>query len=93
LSFLFLVLTDQSDYSAYGDDGTTMELSARAADDEASVRRWHVGEEGMEARGLGNVYFALVPWAMPRCGLALPHFLLYLQLLIIARAGLSCWWA
>ena len=36
-----------------------MELSARAADDEASVRRWHGGEERMEVCGLGDVHFAL----------------------------------
>jgi hypothetical protein len=65
---------DQSDHSAHGNDGATMELSARAADDEASVRRWHGGEEGMEARGLGDVHFALVPWAIPPCGrLAFPY--------------------
>ena len=59
-SFLFLVLMDQSDHSAHGNDGATMELPSRAADDEASVRRWHGREEGMEARGLGDVHFVLV---------------------------------
>ena len=56
------MLTDQSDYSAHGNDGATAELPARAADDEASVRRWHSGEEGMGARGLGDVHPALVSW-------------------------------
>ena len=36
-----------------------MELSARAADDAASVGRWRGGEEGMDPRGLGDVHFAL----------------------------------
>jgi len=47
-SFLFHVLMDQSDYSAHENYGATMELPARATDDEASVGGWH-GEEGMEA--------------------------------------------
>ena len=45
-----------------------MELSTRAADDEAAIRIWRGGEEGMEARGLGDVHFALVPWAILHCG-------------------------
>ena len=74
MCYFFLVLTDQSDYSAHGNDGATVELSAWAADDEAFVGRWHCGEEGMGARGLGDVYSALVLWAIPFRGrLALPY--------------------
>ena len=47
-------------HSAHWNDGATVELSAWAADDEAFVGRWHCGEEGMGARGLGGVYSALV---------------------------------
>ena len=56
------VLTDQLDYSTHGNDGTTMELSAWPADDEAFVRCGHAGEEGMETCGLDNVQSVLVLW-------------------------------
>ena len=36
-----------------------MEQSAWAADDEASVRRWDGGEEGMKVCGLGDIHFTL----------------------------------
>lgn len=60
-SLLFHVLTDRSDYSAHGNDGATVELSSWAADNEASIRRGHGGEEGVETCGLGDVHSALVP--------------------------------
>ena len=37
-----------------------MELPTWAADDEASVRRRHGREKGVEASGLGDVYSPLV---------------------------------
>lgn len=61
------MLTDRSDNSAYGDHGAAVELPAWAADDEASVGHWRGGEEGMEARGLGNVRSAVVLRILPRC--------------------------
>jgi len=61
-----------------------MELPAWAADDEAPVRRWHGGEEGMEARGFGDVRCAVV--------LGLYHPVKDLVCLTLTHSAVSSWY-
>ncbi len=46
--FCFILTVELLDHSAHGNDGATVELSPRSADDETFVRRGDGGEEGRE---------------------------------------------